>query len=242
MYSLAHADLAEGFRAFAVRASPHPRHRMPSCFLHGSRAVFGVHGYKWPRACSTGVSGPVTSIIPRGNTRSIPWWNGALVLPGIARCFPANGGFGELRHASSGWDPCAPLGRAAPELPIRRVVMLSPPNQVARWWTGWSSGGSGRFMVPRVATSNGCDGDSTAPGTRFRARDHRRHLFLGPDYLLEESQGGRTIGEVSPKHMKLEGMKDYVEIPATHTFITRDKESIRQTIFRFLRNGKFTTR
>jgi hypothetical protein len=49
---------------------------------------------------------------------------------------------------------------------------------------------------------------------------------------------GRNDGKVSVERTKLAGMSDRIVIHATHPFIMKNREAIRQTI-QFLRAGKF---
>jgi hypothetical protein len=49
---------------------------------------------------------------------------------------------------------------------------------------------------------------------------------------------GRDDGKVAVEHTKLEGMRDFVTIPAAHTLILWSDEAVKQTVS-FLREGKF---
>lgn len=122
---------------------------------------------------------------------------------------------------------------------LGRVVMLGPPNggsevvdAIGDWAVfGWINGPAGREL-----------------GTGERAVPNR----LGPaTFPVGIIAGKRSInwinslmipgpddGKVSVEKTKLAGMRDHIVIAATHPFMMRDAEAIRQTIA-FLREGKF---
>ncbi|HKI70560.1 MAG TPA: alpha/beta fold hydrolase [Verrucomicrobiae bacterium] len=126
---------------------------------------------------------------------------------------------------------------SVPEL--GRVVMLAPPNQgseVVDKLGGW-------FLFKWI---NGPAGNELGTGTNSTPNK------LGPaTYPVGVIAGDRSInwinsllipgrddGKVSVERTKLAGMSDYVVIHATHPFIMRNCEAIRQTI-QFLRTGSF---
>ena len=120
-----------------------------------------------------------------------------------------------------------------------RVVMLSPPNHGSEvvdvlgssWLFNWVNGPAGNEL--------GTDGNSMP-------------LQLGPpDFDVGIITGNKSInlinsamidgaddGKVSVENAKLDGMKDFLVLPVTHTFIMKDKTVIKQTIH-FLESGKF---
>lgn len=123
---------------------------------------------------------------------------------------------------------------------LGRVVMLAPPNQGSevvdtlgdRAFFQWMHGPSGNQL--------GTDTNSV-PNT------------LGPvDFEVGIIAGNRTInwinsftmiegsddGKVSVERTKVDGMKDHITIRATHPYIMRNRNAIRQTIH-FLRTGYF---
>jgi triacylglycerol lipase len=122
---------------------------------------------------------------------------------------------------------------------VGRVVMLGPPNQ-------------GSELVDRLGPSplflliNGQAGREL--GTGAASLPNR----LGsPSYCVGIIAGNRSInwinswlipgpddGKVSVERTRLRGMTDHIVIPATHPFMMRNPEAIRQTV-RFLRWGKF---
>lgn len=132
------------------------------------------------------------------------------------------------------------LARSTPDVKIGRVVMLSPPNH-------------GSEVVDRLGSLslftfiNGPAGLQLATGEEYLPRT------LGPaSFDVGVITGSRTVnpilsllipgeddGKVSIESAKLEGMKDFCLIPATHPFIMTNKRAIAQTLA-FLAEGRFT--
>lgn len=122
---------------------------------------------------------------------------------------------------------------------VGRVVMLGPPNQ-------------GSELVDRLGSSplflaiNGRAGREL--GTGAASLPNR----LGaPNFCVGIIAGNRSVnwinsllipgpddGKVSVERTKLRGMTDHIVIPATHPFMMRNPEVIRQTVD-FLRCGQF---
>lgn len=122
---------------------------------------------------------------------------------------------------------------------LGHVVMLGPPNQ-------------GSEIVDKLGNwslfkwINGVAGNQLGTGTNSVSNK------LGPaNFSAGVIAGDRSInwinsllipgpddGKVSIERTKLEGMSDYLVIHATHPFIMRNREAIRQTI-QFLRTGRF---
>lgn len=133
------------------------------------------------------------------------------------------------------------LAKSHSDLRIGRVVMLSPPNH-------------GSEVVDRLGTLslftliNGPAGLQLATGEEFLPRT------LGPaSFDVGIITGSRTVnpilsllipgtddGKVSIESARLEGMKDFRVIPATHPFIMNNKLAIEQTLA-FLAEGKFSS-
>ena len=126
---------------------------------------------------------------------------------------------------------------AVPEL--GRVVMLGPPNggsevvdRIGDWAVfGWINGPAGRELGTGIESAPNRLGAATFPVGIIagnRSINWINSLMIpGPD-----------DGKVSVESTKLAGMGDHIEIAATHPFIMRHAEAIRQTIA-FLRAGKF---
>jgi triacylglycerol lipase len=123
---------------------------------------------------------------------------------------------------------------------LGRVVMLAPPSQgseivdkIGGWslfkWINGVAGnelGTGTNSVPNKL------GPANFP-VGIVAGD-RSINWINSWFLIP----GRDDGKVSIQRAKPAGMKDFIVIHATHPFIMRNREAIRQTIY-FLRNGEF---
>jgi len=123
---------------------------------------------------------------------------------------------------------------------LGRVVQLAPPNggsEVADFWKNF-------FLFKWIFGP---------AGQELGRREQKFSRILGPvDFELGVIAGNRTWdpfssamiegpddGKVSVASTKVEGMKDHIVIPATHTFIIYKKEAFRQAIH-FLRHGEFS--
>jgi hypothetical protein len=123
---------------------------------------------------------------------------------------------------------------------LGRVVMLAPPNHgseyvdVAGHWRLFQA-----LLGPTAAQL----------GTGATSLPNR---LPGPDFELGVIAGTNSInpignavigtvsdGTVSVSSTQLAGMRDFIEVDASHTFIMRNAAATRQTI-EFLREGRFT--
>lgn len=123
---------------------------------------------------------------------------------------------------------------------IGRVVMLGPPNQGSEVVDNLKD-------VPGYELLNGPAGKQLGTDPADVPRS------LGPvDFEVGVIAGTRSInlilssflpnpddGKVSVASTKVEGMKDFRALPATHPFLMKNEAVIEQTIF-FLKNGEFT--
>jgi len=122
---------------------------------------------------------------------------------------------------------------------IARVVMLSPPNKGTEVVD--VLGGNWLFeLINGLAGNELATSESSLPNQLGPA-----HWELGIiagdrsiNWLLSMMIGGQNDGKVSPDNAKLEGMKDFLVIHATHPFIMRRRLAIEQTIH-FLEHGCF---
>ena len=122
---------------------------------------------------------------------------------------------------------------------LGRVVMLGPPNKGSQVVDKLSA-------LPGFGLWNGPAGFQLGTGQDSLPRQ------LGPArFVVGVIAGTRSLnpvfsrflpgpddGKVALESTKLEGMRDFLALPHTHTFMMRSAEVIRQTIF-FLRNGRF---
>src|SRR5271170_120770 len=117
-----------------------------------------------------------------------------------------------------------------------RVVIVAPPNQGSEvvdklgWFflCKWINGPAGNELgTDKNSTPNKLGGANFPVGIIAGDRSiNWINSFLIP---------GRDDGKVSVERTKLAGMTDHIVLHATHPFIMRNREAIRQTI-QFLRN------
>ena len=122
---------------------------------------------------------------------------------------------------------------------IGRVVMLSPPNQ-------------GSELADSLGELRLYDWINGPAGGQLGTDPDGYVNSLGPvDFELGVIAGDRSInwinsiiipgkddGKVSIERAKVEGMKDYKVIHATHPYIMKNNEAVTATI-RFLKSGSF---
>ncbi|MFQ5546757.1 MAG: esterase/lipase family protein [Woeseia sp.] len=122
---------------------------------------------------------------------------------------------------------------------LGRVVMLAPPNQ-------GSHAADAMQGVPGFDWLNGPAGKQLGKG------DDSVPLKLGPpDFEFAVIAGNRTIdpvtsavledpddGKVTVEDTKLEGMRDFAVVPASHAYVMTNRIAIR-LVLEFLANGKF---
>jgi triacylglycerol lipase len=122
---------------------------------------------------------------------------------------------------------------------LGRVVMLAPPNQGSEvvdklGWLflfKWINGPAGDEL--------GTDKNSTP--NRLGPANFPAGIIAGDrsiNWINSLLIPGRDDGKVSVERTKLAGMTDHLVIHATHPFIMKNREAIRQTI-QFLRTGSF---
>ncbi|MBN2435001.1 MAG: alpha/beta hydrolase [Spirochaetes bacterium] len=122
---------------------------------------------------------------------------------------------------------------------LGRVVMLSPPNRGSETVDKLKS-------FPPFNWLNGPAGQQLGTGSKSIPNQ-----IGSPDYEVGIITGDRSInpilsllipgdddGKVSIERAKLAGMKDFIVVHNTHTFIMSDKDVIKQVIY-FIRNGLF---
>jgi triacylglycerol lipase len=123
---------------------------------------------------------------------------------------------------------------------LGRVVMLAPPNQGSEvvdklGWTflfKWLNGPAGNEL--------GTDKNSTP--NKLGSANFPVGIITGDrsiNWINSLLIPGRDDGKVSIERTKLAGMTDHIVIHATHPFIMKNREAIRQTI-QFLRTGNFS--
>jgi len=161
------------------------------------------------------------------------------VLPKVMKCFenyesPLN----FVTHSLGGI-----VVRALAEKPIPfkigRVVMLSPPNKGSEVVDNLGN----LWLFEKI---NGPAGKELGTG-----RNSFPNRLAPPSFELGIITGNRSInlilsmmidgpddGKVSVENAKLEGMEDFLVLPATHPFIMKNTGAIAQTIY-FINHGYF---
>ncbi len=123
---------------------------------------------------------------------------------------------------------------------LGRVVMLAPPNQGSEVVDNLRNVPGFKLMNGRAGLQIGTDANSIPKS-------------LGPvDFDLGVIAGTRTFnpllsrflpnpddGKVSVASTRVEGMRDHIVLPVTHTFMMRSKTVIEQTL-QFIENGHFS--
>jgi len=123
---------------------------------------------------------------------------------------------------------------------LGRVVMLAPPNQ-------------GSEAVDEMVGIPGFDWLNGPAGYQLGKGPESVPLHLGmPDFDFAVIAGDRTIdpitsamlpdpddGRVSVSDTRLEGMRDFVVVPASHAMIMQDREVIR-LVMNYLARGSFS--
>lgn len=121
-----------------------------------------------------------------------------------------------------------------------RVVMLGPPNggseivdKIGDWWL---------FEVVNGPAGIEMGTDSTSLPLQLGVPDYEVGVIAGTrttNLILSALIGGEDDGKVSVENTRLEGMKDFLVMPASHMFMMRKKRVIEQAIH-FLENGVFS--
>jgi pimeloyl-ACP methyl ester carboxylesterase len=161
------------------------------------------------------------------------------VAPAIHACFP-----GETRPIhfvthSMGGIVARQLASTHAVGPFGRVVMLAPPNhgselvdEFGHWWIF-------RRLNGPAGAELGTSRDSVP--VRLGPAPFEVGIITGTrttNLLMSAFLPGRNDGKVSVASARLDGMKDFLEMPVSHTFIMRNGQAIEQAV-RFLEHGSF---
>jgi putative serine esterase DUF676 len=161
------------------------------------------------------------------------------VLPDIKRCLKGKHKTVNFVTHSMGGIIVRYLATQVLPFNIGRVVMLSPPNKGSEvvdtlgglWLFKAINGPAGL----QLSTS-----DESLPNTLGEA-DFELGIITGNksiNLILSGIIEGVDDGKVSIESAKLEGMKDFLVVEATHPFIMKNNIAIEQTNY-FLKNAKF---
>lgn len=126
------------------------------------------------------------------------------------------------------------------ELPdLGRVVMMAPPNQGSEIIDVFSRMPGFELFSGEPAIQLGTGPGSLVtnlPGVTFELGIIAGNRSISPFFSL--ALPNRDDGKVSVESTKVEGMRDFIEVPYSHTFIMQREEVIDQVKY-FLRNGRF---
>ena len=160
------------------------------------------------------------------------------VYPEIEKCLPNQEQKIDFVTHSMGGIIVRQLARST-DIKINRVVMLSPPNQGSELVDKLQVIPLFKFINGKAGLSLGTEASSLP--NRLGAVDFETGIITGDrsynplySYLIP----GADDGKVSLERAKVEGMKDFLVVPHSHSFIMNSQTAIEQTI-NFLKSGKF---
>jgi pimeloyl-ACP methyl ester carboxylesterase len=160
------------------------------------------------------------------------------VAPAISKCFDDNEPVNFVTH-SLGGIVVRQLSATNAVANIGRVVMLSPPNH-------------GSELVDKLGSLKLFDWINGPAGKEIGTDSNSLLTRLGPAaFELGIITGDRSInpflsmmipgdddGKVGVDHAKLDGMKDFLVLRCSHTYIMKSDHAIVQTL-QFLKHGEF---
>ena len=159
------------------------------------------------------------------------------IYPEIKQCLPNVGKVNFVTH-SMGGIIVRQLARST-DLKIDRVVMLSPPNRGSELVDKLK-------IIPFFKLINGEAGlslgtDKSSVPNRLGGVNFETGIITGDrsynpiySYLIK----GADDGKVSVSRARISGMKDFLVVPHSHSFIMNSDVAIAQTI-NFMKFGKF---
>lgn len=155
-----------------------------------------------------------------------------------ARCDDASKRVNFVTHSLGGILVRAYLAEG-PKINLGRVVMLAPPNRGSEIVDTFKDIGFYRHITGPAGQALGTSADSV-PRTMGRA-DFEVGIIAGDrsfNPLYSSLVKGKDDGKVSVENAKLDGMKDFLVVHSSHTFIMQRKYVIDQIIL-FLKRGHF---
>jgi len=167
----------------------------------------------------------------------------ALLLDRLQRCCEADlaRGLDFVTHSLGGILVRA-LAARVPALPIRRVVMLAPPNRGSELADVLRDSAAYRLLTGPVGQQLGTGADSVP--NRLGAVDFELGIIAGRTSLNPLHSWlipGPDDGTVAVARTRVDGMRDHVLVDASHSFIVYDPEAVRQALH-FLDHGRFDHR
>ena len=162
-----------------------------------------------------------------------------LVYPTIKQCFEINEPLNFVTHSMGGIVARQLAASTDLDLKISRVVMLSPPNHGSELVDKLN-------VVPFFKLINGEAGLSLGTEPKSVPNSLGKVTFETGIIVGNKSFNpiysalipGEDDGKVSVESAKVAGMKDFLVLPHSHSFIMNKNDVIQQTIS-FLKHGKF---
>jgi len=161
------------------------------------------------------------------------------VAPAIARCAPDSDQPAHFVTHSLGGIIVRQLAATGAVRRFGRVVMLGSPNQGSEVVDALGTWGLFQAINGPAGAELG-----TAPGSlplKLGPAPFETGIIAGSrsiNWILSYIIPGEDDGKVSIERAKLAGMRDFIVVPASHPFLMKDDEAIRQTV-RFLHCGSF---
>lgn len=128
---------------------------------------------------------------------------------------------------------------AHPMPQLGRVVMLAPPNRGSEYVDVAGDWRLFRAVLGPTAAQLGTS--ETSLPNRLPGADFEVGVIAGTGSINPLGSAlieGESDGTVSLSSTRLAGMRDFIALPVSHTFIMRNAEATRQTL-EFLRAGRF---
>ena len=126
-----------------------------------------------------------------------------------------------------------------PNPALGRVVMLAPPNRGSEYVDVAGDWALFEIFLGPTAQQLGTDPESLP--NRLPAPDFELGVIAGTggiNLIGDMMIDGENDGTVSVESTRIPGMRDFIIVDASHTFIMRDDDVARQTLA-FLRSGAF---
>jgi pimeloyl-ACP methyl ester carboxylesterase len=122
---------------------------------------------------------------------------------------------------------------------LGRVVMLAPPNRGSELVDVLGDSAPFRWALGPTAVQLGTDPESFP--NRLPPPDFEVGIIAGTRSVNPIGSlvvPGESDGTVSVRNTQLEGMSDFITVPASHTFIMYSEVAVAQ-VLEFLRKGRF---
>jgi triacylglycerol lipase len=191
-----------------------------------------------PLARSLSAAGYRVHRLDYPSTRATPEAIVQVLHGAISRCCADSKRVSFVTHSLGGIMVRAYLAEH-PTPQLGRVVMLAPPNHGSEYVD--AVGGFRLFTGLLGPTAAQLGTAPTSLPNRLPGADFEVGVIAGTGSINPLGAvliDGADDGTVSVASTRLAGMRDFIEVPVSHTFIMRNREVARQTI-EFLRSGQF---